>query len=187
MNNKFCLCGDKMKSEDGKILYRILALKDFSDVKKGDLGGWVEYGNNLSQFDNSWIYDDAEVHGFETKVAGDAQIRDKALITNGSYVGENAKICGETVINSSAIFGSSVISDTSRVVNSTIQCDGTICGCSNINNSRIKGSPYIKNSLVISSKTNGNFLAYGAKIHLYNFELDSDKRDEWFGDYYGKD
>ena len=63
MNNKFCLCGDKMKSEDGKILYRILALKDFSDVKKGDLGGWVEYGNNLSQFDNSWIYDDAEVHG----------------------------------------------------------------------------------------------------------------------------
>ena len=30
------------------ILYRIEGLKDFGDVKKGDLGGWVENEKNLS-------------------------------------------------------------------------------------------------------------------------------------------
>ena len=30
------------KIDDNVILYRIEALKDFDDVKKGDIGGWVE-------------------------------------------------------------------------------------------------------------------------------------------------
>lgn len=41
------------------ILYRIRALTDFSDVKAGDIGGWVESVTNLSQHGNSWVYDDA--------------------------------------------------------------------------------------------------------------------------------
>ena len=43
----------------GRTLYRIKTLKDFGDVKKGDLGGWVEKEENLSQEDNCWVYDDA--------------------------------------------------------------------------------------------------------------------------------
>ena len=30
------------------ILHRIKALKDFGNVKKGDLGGWIESEDNLS-------------------------------------------------------------------------------------------------------------------------------------------
>ena len=30
------------KEYNRRILYRIEALKDFSDVKKGDKGGWIE-------------------------------------------------------------------------------------------------------------------------------------------------
>ena len=33
------------------------------DIKKGDLGGYVESERNLSQYDNCWIYDNAIVFG----------------------------------------------------------------------------------------------------------------------------
>lgn len=41
---------------NGKPLYHIRALKDFSDVKKGDLGGYVEGYHNLTQEGDAWIY-----------------------------------------------------------------------------------------------------------------------------------
>lgn len=39
------------------------ALKDFGNVKKGDIGGFVESEDNLSQDDDCWIYDNAVVCG----------------------------------------------------------------------------------------------------------------------------
>ena len=38
---------DKTKVYDGCTLHRIRALKDFGDVKAGDLGGWIESEKNL--------------------------------------------------------------------------------------------------------------------------------------------
>jgi hypothetical protein len=37
--------------------YRLKALKNFLDVKRGDLGGYVEGYYNLSQSGDCWIYD----------------------------------------------------------------------------------------------------------------------------------
>ena len=42
----------------GRTLYRIKAVKDFGSVKAGELGGWIESEENLSQTGNAWIYDD---------------------------------------------------------------------------------------------------------------------------------
>ena len=42
-------------------LYQIRALKDFADVKEGDLGGWVASEQNLSQIGNCWVYGNAWV------------------------------------------------------------------------------------------------------------------------------
>ena len=39
MDKKYKLRTDLIKGNDGHILYRIESLKDFSNVKKGDLGG----------------------------------------------------------------------------------------------------------------------------------------------------
>ena len=47
----------------GKTLHRIQAIKDFGNIEKGDMGGFVEYENNLSQYDNCWIFDKAMVMG----------------------------------------------------------------------------------------------------------------------------
>ena len=46
----------------GHTLYRIEALKDFGDIKKGEKGGYIEKEDNLSQDDNAWVYGNAEVY-----------------------------------------------------------------------------------------------------------------------------
>jgi len=56
-----------------KELYRVVALKDFGDVTAGDVGGWVEAEENLSQKDSAWVYGDAEVFGY-AEVSGDSRI-----------------------------------------------------------------------------------------------------------------
>ena len=51
----------------GKKLFRIKALLSFGDVKEGELGGYVEKEENLSNDGNAWVYGNADyatVHGF---------------------------------------------------------------------------------------------------------------------------
>lgn len=48
---------------NGRTLYRIRALREFTisrgvAIKVGDIGGFVESENNLSQEDICWIFDD---------------------------------------------------------------------------------------------------------------------------------
>ncbi len=40
----------------GKTLYQIQATASFGNVDKGDLGGYVEKENNLSQNGNAWVF-----------------------------------------------------------------------------------------------------------------------------------
>ena len=52
---------------NGHILHRIKALKDFilinrKEIHKGDLGGWVENKDNLSQEGSCWIYDECKMY-----------------------------------------------------------------------------------------------------------------------------
>ena len=56
------------KEINGYTVYRIKALKSFKTiidrkVNKGDLGGWVESENNLSQDGKCWLFDDAAGYG----------------------------------------------------------------------------------------------------------------------------
>ena len=51
MENKYKLTEESI-SYFGKTLYRIEALKDFANVKKGDKGGYIEKEDNLSQRGN---------------------------------------------------------------------------------------------------------------------------------------
>lgn len=46
-----------------RLLHRIKALRDFGDVRKGDIGGWIEGQENLSHDDDCWVYGNAEVYG----------------------------------------------------------------------------------------------------------------------------
>ena len=44
-----------------RTLYRIQALRDFGNVKEGDIGGYIESEKNLIQDGNAWVYGDADI------------------------------------------------------------------------------------------------------------------------------
>ena len=72
-NKKFELTEETIENAWGVTLCRIIALRDFGNVKAGDKGGFVEKEENLSQDGNAWVYGDAEVWG-NAKVCGDAEV-----------------------------------------------------------------------------------------------------------------
>ena len=82
-------------------LYRIKALTSFSDVKEGDLGGWIEKEENLSQEGNAWVYGDARVYGDSwvcgnARVYGDARVYDNAMVYGNARVYGNAWVYGDS-------------------------------------------------------------------------------------------
>ena len=71
---KYELLKDDTKEVSGHTLYRIKALRDFGDVTKGDLGGYIESEDNLSHNGDAWVFDDARVWG-NAEVCGSAVIK----------------------------------------------------------------------------------------------------------------
>ena len=72
-------------------VYRIRALRAFADVKIGDLGGFVETKQNLSNMGNAWVYGNAEVYG-DAEVCGDAKVYGNAEVCGDAKVCDNANI-----------------------------------------------------------------------------------------------
>lgn len=108
MEKKFVLTEDTCVI-DGRTLYRIRAEKNFSDVKKGDFGGFVEREANLSHSGNSWIYDDACVYN-NSYVYNDACIRDIARIYDNARIYGDAYICDEAhVYNNTHVYDSACV------------------------------------------------------------------------------
>lgn len=102
-NTKYRLISEDYKEIFGKKLYRIEALKDFSDVKAGSLGGYIESEDNLSHDGNAWVYDNAMVYG-------NAIIRDNARIGDKAMTWDNAVIC-----DNGCVGGNAWVSDNARV------------------------------------------------------------------------
>ena len=87
-----------------KTLYRIEALKDFSDVKKGDKGGFIENEHNLSQYGDAWI-------GNNAKVFEDARVYGNADVSDCAYVFGNAQVFGDAeVFGNAEVYSRSHIS-----------------------------------------------------------------------------
>ena len=66
-----------MVLHDGKKLHKIRALRDFGQVKKGDIGGFVESESNLSHYGDCWVFGDAKVYE-KARVFNDAFLYDEA-------------------------------------------------------------------------------------------------------------
>jgi NDP-sugar pyrophosphorylase family protein len=107
---------DESLEHDGHTLYRIKALRSFSNVKKGDLGGYVEKERNLSHYEDSWVYDDAHVFGSaniydNAWISDDAKVYGNAHVFGNASVHSNAKVCGNArVYGNARIHGKSEIS-----------------------------------------------------------------------------
>ena len=80
-----------------KNLKRIRALKDFSDVKKGDLGGFIESEKNLSHEGDCWVYGNAAV-GWDARVSGNAKVFGDAVVFWDARVSGNAEVSGDASV-----------------------------------------------------------------------------------------
>lgn len=97
----------------GHKLHRIKALKDFSSVKAGGLGGWIESEENLSQDGTAWVFDNVKVYE-KAIVSGNAEIHNTACIF------DNAKVCGDAkVCNNAWVFGNASVCDNAEIYNIT--------------------------------------------------------------------
>ena len=86
---------DETIDVSGTTLHRIKALKDFGNVKKGELGGYVESEYNLSQIGNCWVYGNA-------RVCGDAELCGNAKVYGNAWVYGNAEVCGNARVYGNA-------------------------------------------------------------------------------------
>ena len=121
---------DTIKLSDGTILYRIRALNAFSDIKPGDLGGYVEKESNLGVYGNAWVYGDAWVYGNaqvseDACVSGNARVSGDAQVYGNAWVFGNARVSGDAQVYGNArVYGNAhVFGGTWKV--SPLQIQGT--------------------------------------------------------------
>lgn len=96
-SKKYKLIEDAHVRVGDKTVCYIQALRDFSNVKAGDIGGLIESEDNLSHEGDCWVYHDAKVYG-NSRVTGDAKVMDKAEVY------DNASVCDATVAGNSKVF-----------------------------------------------------------------------------------
>lgn len=106
---------------EGRTLSMVKAIKDFGDVKAGDLGGFIEKEENLSHLGDAWVadnakvYDNAAVRG-DAQVYGNAKVYDKALVYNEAQVYGEAKVHGNAqVYDNGKVYGEAEISGNAQV------------------------------------------------------------------------
>lgn len=120
-NRKYKLTGTSVTIFDHR-LYRIKALKNFGNVKRGELGGYIESYKNLSQTGDAWIGDNAMVFG-KARVLDNAIVDEHAMVQGCSVIQDNA-----LVTDGAVVFGKSVIRDYARLYNDASAGDSIVCG-----------------------------------------------------------
>lgn len=98
MGKKYELVKEDTIQIDGHTLYRIRALKTIKSayfIREGDLGGYIESEDNLSQEGNGWVAEDAQVYG-DIKIGNDMWAKPKCR-WNQYHCFETYSYCIETL------------------------------------------------------------------------------------------
>ena len=106
MSKKYKLT-DETINLNGATLYRIEALKDFGEIKKGDKGGFIESEDNLSHEGNAWVYDNACVYD-NARVYHNVSVSDYAQVYGNAIVYGDAIIEDYCVVRGNACIGGNV-------------------------------------------------------------------------------
>lgn len=150
MSKKYKLT-EETKVYNGKTLYRIKALKNFSYVNKGQKGGFVESEYNLSQENDCWIDDDAMVFD-DARVEGYALVVNHAIVCGCSKVANNALVNDHAFVKDSYIIDNAIVGDSAKLTRGV-----SVGGRSNIG-----GNMEITNAITVQ---NGSYLRGNSKIH----------------------
>lgn len=108
-------------------LYRVQALRDFGNVKRGDIGGWIRderclahdglcwAGGNTIIADHAFVsenavIDDNVIMDEESHVFGNARVTENVYMTERCFVYDDAFITGSTRISGSpSIYGNAIV------------------------------------------------------------------------------
>lgn len=132
MNKKYELTDETMVLDDGTVLHRIRAVRDFTlsngeEIYAGNLGGWIEKEANLSQTGKAWVDDDARVYGAAVVygsarvfgfawVYGSARVYDSARVFGFAWVYGSARVYDSArVFGDARVYGAAVVYDSARV------------------------------------------------------------------------
>jgi hypothetical protein len=107
------LAGDFLRAGD-RTVYRIRALRDFGDVRRGDLGGYIENESALAHDGDAWVQDVAQVYGPNARVGGNARVKGEAWVLG--RVDGDAQICDLVVVGADAHIGGSTVLHSDEIV-----------------------------------------------------------------------
>jgi UDP-3-O-[3-hydroxymyristoyl] glucosamine N-acyltransferase len=148
---------------NGKTLYQIKALISFGNVKKGDLGGWIEKEDNLSHEGSCWVYDNACVYdnariSNDARVLGEARVYGNALVSDGAWVYGNAEVFDHAWVRGNAwIYGNAMVCGSARVYDST-HIYGRACVSGN---TRVSGNTIVSKQIKL---VGGEFFRTNVKL-----------------------
>ena len=154
----------------GLTLHKIKAVKNFGSVKAGELGGWIESEENLSQADNAWVYNNAKVFD-KARVYGDAAVSDDAKVCGYAAVYDNARVCGyATVSDNARVCDNAEVSDYVEVFeNAIVLGHAKVCGFTRIfGNAIVLGNAILFGHAKVYGKAtiNGDAKVYDAVDYI---------------------
>jgi carbonic anhydrase/acetyltransferase-like protein (isoleucine patch superfamily) len=131
-NKKYELLEDDTISVGGKTLYRIKAKYSFSNVSKGDLGGYIESEHNLLTRGACWVSDNAKVFDkarvwHDARVSGNALVYGKAELFDYAHVYDTAKVSGDALIGgTTVIYGNAQVYGNANIYGKSVVRGKTI-------------------------------------------------------------
>ena len=147
MDKKYELLQDDTITVDGNTLYRIRALRDFGNVKAGEVGGYIEHERNLSHAGDCWLYGNSKAYDC-ARVNGGARLYDDAQASGSVLISTHAMMQGNSVAKGNAIIRGMV----------NIRGNSIIDGCAVLydhvivrGNSVVRGDTWLHGNCVIDN------------------------------------
>lgn len=165
-NDKYEIIKEDSITYKGRKLYRIKALKDLYNVRKGQLGGYIESEKNLSIYDDCWVFEDAKAYD-NAFVSDRVRLLDKseafgnAYLSNDVTLWDKSKVYGDaqvsedvTLWDNSKIYGDSVVYGSASLWNnSEIYGEARVCGVVLLKDeAKVCGDAVLLNSVVCSDR-----------------------------------
>lgn len=153
MNKKYKMLRDHSW---GSGLHRIEAIKDFGDVRRGDVGGFIQTEDNLSDIGTAWVYDNA-------RVFGKARVYENAKLYDNSTITDNVSIYGNSELHSGCrLFDSCKVCDNAHIYGDVRMYDQTsVSGNSILHHIWLLGNSTVTGDTVLSTK-----------LSIRNFKID---------------
>ena len=167
MNAKYEITG--IAHEKYPLLHRIRALRDIgSEIKAGDLGGFVESEGNLSfeAEDDAWIFNDAIAAG-EGHVDKGSVLRERAIVCGCAYASHGTEMSGDSRAEDDAYIRGARLSRCARVSG-----NGMV-----LQSPTTKAAPILTGSCSVYGKVMGDVMLAGAVVVISDETISNDSLD----------